>query len=231
MTSLSDKRAHSITKHTNHNILIDTLNQTHSTSKLNYYTNIKPTSQVYINSPSALSVYADTLPQPTEDDNMREGWLHTKIMDGPTKFNYYYYGEANHPVTLGELKGLCANVSVDKWDNYSSVPFFNVYTKMTGSGDAGSWYHSRITYSLDSSSCICIGEHVELWAKNKPTSYNGLRQVELKTKTITGSALDSEEIYTISLGSDSASAINTKILVSSLGFDTDKIQHRVKLVT
>ena len=193
----------------------------------------EPTTQILLTSTNSIAVYADSSPAPISDPDNRVGWLHKKLATGTDKFNYYYYSEANNPLTLGNLKALSAHVSIDKWDNYASMPFFVVYTKMTGVGDAGSWYHSKIAYAMDNSGDqdICLGEHIEIWAKTKPFLNSELRQVELKTPIVTGDALDSEEIYTISLQSDSGSLINTQILVSSLGFETDKVDHRVKLIT
>jgi len=222
---MNTKSGHHPTKH---------LVQLNDSIEKQYKFNLDSTTQVLLSSSNGIAVYADTSPAPTIDPDNRNGWLHKKLATGSDKFNYYYYSEANNPLTLGNLKSLCANVSIDKWDNYASVPFFIVYTKMTGVGDAGSWYHSRVAYALNNSSNqdLVVGEHVEIWAKSKPISYSGLRQVEMNTAITTGDALDSEEIYTIALGSDSGSLIDTQILVSSLGFDTfNNINHRVKLIS
>lgn len=199
-----------------------------------YNFNKDPSTQALLTSALGIALYAGSLPAPIADTDNRNGWLYKKLASNTDKFNYYYYGEANNPLTLGNLKGVCANVSIDKWDSYLSTPFFVVYTKLTGSGDAGSWYHSKVAYAMDNSGDqdLVVGEHIEMWAKNKPISYSGLRQIEMKSTVITGDALDSEEIYTISLQSDSASPINTQMLVSSLGFDTvGSVNHRVKLIS
>lgn len=221
-----------ITNSNSHKKHDNNLEQTKILQELNYYKNLEPTNKVLLSSSSGIAVYADSSPTPTADNDNRDGWLHKKIATGTDKFNYYFFSEGNNPMYVSDLLGLCANVSIDKWDNNSSAPFFNVYTKMTGSGDAGSWYKSRISYSIDNTVDICVGEHIEVWAKNQPNSYSGLRQVELKTKVVNGTGADDEEIYTICLSSDSASLIDTQILVSSLGFDTIKnINHRVKLIS
>lgn len=180
---------------------------------------------------SGASVYADSSPAPTSDNDDREGWLFTKTSTGSGKFNYYYYSEGNQALTLADLKNLKANVSIDDYQNSSSLPHFVVYTKMTGTGDAGSWYKSRVAYSISSGEKILPGERIEMWAKSKPESITQERQVEFNTVTTTGTGAETEEIMTIALSSDSAGAMNTKILVESMGAEfTDNIKVNYKLV-
>ena len=179
---------------------------------------------------SGASVYADSSPSPTSDIDDREGWLYTKTSTGTGKFNYYYYSQGNQAMTLGDLTNLKACVSVDDYQNPSSLPHFVVYTKMTGTGDAGSWYKSRIAYSITAGEKILPGERIEMWAKNKPHSITQERQVEFNYETITGTASSNEEILTIALSSDSASSMNTKILVESMGAEFGEVKVNYKLV-
>tara|TARA_R110000803_G_C11981399_1_gene320807 strand:+ start:840 stop:1538 length:699 start_codon:yes stop_codon:yes gene_type:complete len=194
---------------------------------------IQPTGKASLYSAGAIAIYADSNPTPTTDDDMREGWLFNKIAVGSDKFNYYFYAKGNKPLTLGDLKSISAILTIDTYSTSSDLPFFNVYTVMTGSGDAGAWYKSRVTYTLSTNETVLLGERVEIYSGLKPVSHSGCRQVEYNNKIITGTALDTEEIYTISIGSDSAAGTTLKILVEELGLDffedSNKIETRLKL--
>jgi len=182
---------------------------------------------------SGPSVYADSFPLPTADNNDREGWLFSKT-SGAEKFNYYFYGQGNKPITLSHLNNVFFTGSIDNYVSDASVPFVVIYTKPTGIGDAGAWYHSKIAYALHNTEDIqvgeiclfsCIGEVVDV-----PITY---RQVRLLNKITTGEALRTEEILTISVQSDSGSADTTQILIQDLGFQAlrgnHKIQRNIKL--
>ena len=68
----------------------------------------------------------------------------------------------------------------------------------------------------------------------KPNNNTHIRQVECNVKTVTGDGNGDEEIYTITIHSDSGSPAATQILVSSVGFDVyngvDKISKNILLV-
>lgn len=177
-----------------------------------------PKNYILSTSASAASVYGGET-APIADINNRPGWLFKKTLADAAKFNYFYYGQGSHAITLGDIKSLCSNVTIDQWTNGQSAPFFVVYTKMTGVDD-GPWYHSKRAYTLEASKKILLGEPINLYAIAEPVyTYNSDRNVKLGNIIDTGTALDSEEILTISLHSDSASAINTQILVNSLALE------------
>jgi hypothetical protein len=182
---------------------------------------------------SGASVYADSSPIPTADINDRDGWLFTKT-SGAEKFNYYFYGQGNNAITLSHLNNVFFTGSIDNYISGASAPFVVIYTKPTGIGDAGAWYHSKVAYALHNTEDIqigemclfrCIGEVEDI-----PITY---RQVRLLTKITTGTALGNEEILTISIQSDSGSADTTQILISNVGFQAqrgnDKISRNIKL--
>tara|TARA_R110001592_G_scaffold336222_1_gene621655 strand:+ start:811 stop:1452 length:642 start_codon:yes stop_codon:yes gene_type:complete len=191
--------------------------------------------KVKISSAGGLAVIADSSPSPSVDLDNREGWLWEKDAGEASKFNYYMYGStgSSHPWTLGDLKSSHVCCSVDKWDNGSSVPFIVIYTAMTGSGDAGSWYHSRRAYALNTSNHkILVGEHINLYSGIKPELPNNNRNIPLENKVDTGDCLDSEVISAISVHSDSAGLLGTKILVSNMGYNlNNEIKRDIKLIT
>ncbi len=177
---------------------------------------------------SGATVYADTSPIPTADNNDRDGWLFTKS-SGTEKFNYYFYGQGNLAITLSHLNNVFFTGSIDNYVNGSSNPFIVIYTKPTGIGDAGAWYHSKIAYVIDSSQDIQLGE-ICLFScigniENNPYT---LRQIKLLSIVTTGDALPSEEILTISIQSDSISSNSTQILIQDVGFQARRGGHGIK---
>ena len=102
---------------------------------------------------------------------------------------------------------------------------------MTGSGDAGSWYHSRRSYSLNTSNQkIIVGEHINLYAGIKPELPHN-RNIQLENVIDTGDCLDSEVISAIAVHSDSSALLGTKILVSSMGYNFNhEINRNIKMI-
>lgn len=190
--------------------------------------------KVKLSSAGGMAVKADSSPSPAMDLDDRQGWLWEKVSSDASKFNFYMYGAtgSSHPWTLGDFKSGHMTCSIDKWDNSASVPFVVVYTVMTGSGDAGSWYHSRRAYSLNTSNHkIVAGEHVNLYCIDKPNFKNDNRSIPLESITNTGDCLDTEVISAISVHSDSSALMGTKILVSEMGYNLgNEIQRSIKLV-
>lgn len=172
---------------------------------------------------------------PIVDDNGREGWLFNKIAIGASKFNWYFYGAGNTLTTFGDLKSISCILSVDAYAAVNSLPFFIVYTKATGVNDA-SWYKSSITYQLSAGEKIHLGEEVQAWSGIKPTKQSDRRMVEfnaVSTNTL-GSDTSIEELFTVSIHSDSGAGVGTKMLVKQVGYDLysgdDKIERRINYI-
>ena len=96
-------------------------------------------------------------------------------------------------------KSSYSNTTIDKEKWTKVLPFYGVYTKMTGVGDAGAWYHSKIVYTLTPNEKIFLGEEIQLYSGSKPNNNTHIRQVECNVKTVTGDGNGDEEIYTITL--------------------------------
>ena len=195
--------------------------------------NVVNNDKVKLSSAGGMAVIADSSPSPSVDLDDREGWLYEKVASDTSKFNYYMYGStgSSYPYTLGDFKSSYICCSVDKWDNASSVPFIVIYTAMTGSGDAGSWFHSRRSYSINMDyQKIIVGEQVNLYAGIKPELPHN-RNIPLENKIDTGDCLDSEVISAISVHIDSDSLLGTKILVSNMCYNLNhEIKRNIKLV-
>lgn len=185
--------------------------------------------KVSLSSPAGITV-AGGEQAPVADADGRGGWLFTKTVAGTAKFNYYFYGQGNKAVTLGELVSVCADVTIDNYQDFTSIPFFVIYTKLTGVGDAGAWYHSRIIYTMDPNETIMLGEGIEMYSINQQANHHqNKRPVSFNSKIVDGDGADNEEIYTITIHSDSSAPASTQILVNSVGFSikqNDKVINR-----
>lgn len=170
---------------------------------------------------------------PTTDDDGRDGWLFQSAVLNE-KFNYYFYGAGNTLTTIGDLKSISCLLTIDTYVAVNSLPFFVVYSKATGSNDY-SWYKSSILYTLSAGEKIHLGEEIQAWSGVKPKKQSNKRMVEFNVSSINtlGSDVSVEELYTITIHSDSGGAIGTKILVNQVGFDlysgSNKIERRIDL--
>lgn len=179
-------------------------------------------SKVKVDSVDGIAVYADTAPAPTADINTRQGWLHHKLTANTDKFNYYFYGSAgsSRQYTLGEFVGAFATCVIDNYQSHGeSVPFINVYTKPTAEDILlGRFYHTKRTFGLGAEGIIVVGENINLYCGVKPVLANTNRYVHLSTTADDGPGLDTEEILYMTLHTDSDSPINTRVLVSTMGY-------------
>ena len=180
----------------------------------------KPQSQYKIGTAAATAIQADSTITAIEDENERGGWLFKKTVSGASKFNLYFFGQTvSEHFTLGHLSSVSAVVSVDNLVGNSSLPFFAIYTKPTGVGDA-SWYKSKIIGTLNmNTNFISLGEKFQMYFGNKSSVKFGYR--EIKTlKSVEGTGLDSEEVWFITLHSDSSAPVDSQILVSDFTYET-----------
>ena len=208
--------------------------KTHTAVAINKSKHPKTNRKVKLTSPSGVALYADSSPAPTLDLDDRAGWLWTKVVADTTKFNYYFYGQGNTAFKVSDIESLNAVISIDTHPSIVSVPFFIVYTKPTGVGDYAAWYHSKFIYTMDAGQIIDLGEKISMWSGNKGANNNDYRSVGFNTILTNGDANTNEEILFISIQSDSASLITTKILIESLGYNFSKngviLSKRIDLV-
>ena len=190
--------------------------------------------KVSINSTNGQMVYAGSFPIPLLDtDDFRDGWLYHKTAVGSDKFNYYLYANTNssYQYKFSDLKTVDFTASIDSFVGFSAVPFVVVYSKPTGSGDAGAFYHSKRTFTMPNSTPIVGGEQLNFYSGVKREKNNNNRYVELSFLITEGDNLDTEEILYITIHTDSLAPINTKILMSHFGYNLkNEIQRNVKLV-
>ena len=176
--------------------------------------------QALLGTAGATAILGDSTITPTADPEGRDGWNFVNSV-AATKFNLYYFNGNQEIITLEKISSVFAKVYINNFASLSGAPFFHIYTKPQGAGDAGAFYRSRIDYEIDSSVIVGIGEQVILWGENLPNTPCNNRLIQLKTKTTNGPALGTEEILYITLSTNSSATINEKnITVSSMGFNT-----------
>lgn len=174
-----------------------------------------PNFQVKLGSAGATALKADTIPEPVADPNGRPGWSYTKVASGEggggvganDKFNYYFYSGLYETMKLKDVLSMSFLGSIDNWTGVANqAPFFMIYTKMTGSNDAGSWYHSKHAYVLNTATnLIRTGEKCQFYCLSKPVhKHADARLVEFRTRIDTGTYDPEGEVLAMTLHSDSA---------------------------
>jgi len=183
---------------------------------------------------AGVAIYADTVPAPIPDANGRDGWYYSNTNGSPEKFNYYYFNGIQEIIQLGQISTLFSTVALDIYTGLGSIPFFHIYTKPTGVGDAGAFFHSRITFQAQAPVHVGIGERVLLYTnfENQASFFSPTaRRVLLANKTVLGDGVDSEEILFITLSSSSATpAGEVRCLCEDLGFITTSLNNGLGII-
>ena len=182
----------------------------------------------YLNGSPASNVIQGAEQAPVTDLDGRSGWLFVKDgTNASAKFNYFIYGQGSHPVTLGEIRNIYVNISNDNYLGQNSNPFIVIHTKPTGSGDAGAFYHSALTYGIPSTWNVQSGEMITIHTNPMEGTF-GYRKCWASARTLIGEGLPSEEILYISIHTDSASPTTTQILVAEAGYHTVQGNHSLE---
>ena len=175
--------------------------------------------QVLLTSAGGTAVKADTTCVVQEDTEFREGWNLTNSVAG-TKFNLYYFDGTQEIITLGEVLSVYFKAFINVNSGIDSIPFIHIYTKPTGVGDAGAFYHSKIDYVYNNDNTIGIGEECVFYGESEPKTAFSNRKIQLNDKTVNGDGADSEEVLFLVVSSNSAATINTlNTTINVLGFD------------
>ena len=126
-----------------------------------------------------------------------------------TKINWYFGGEGYNKL-LGQIGTLALNINFFT-ANASGEVFLTIYTKLQGDGsDAGSWYRSRQNYLITPAQ---TGKQVVFLGADIPTLLPTLPRLDISGSIDSGSSVgpqaDSEEIFLIALGTNSAATADT----------------------
>ena len=186
------------------------------------------------NASVASSVYADKSP-PVPIPILRygyQGWYYTNsnawVSPFPSvrnKINWYVLPNSVN-TTVGDLRYIRLHLHIF---NQVSTPFLTVYTKATGSGDAGGWYKSKRTYLVANSSggSSVLSNHTNYcfymnWNGYSVTPFSvGHANAVLSLTTVSGGAVggfgSGETLFAYSIGTDSGSARgNVEFILSSV---------------
>ena len=182
-------------------------------------------------SAGALVVIGGEAP-PVADTNDRVGWGFKKNAESAAnlKINWYYWNGTYEKVSLKHMKSLYILGSIDTWTATANESFFiNVYTKMTGSGDAGAWYHSKHSYAINlNNQTVQAGERCIFHSLEEPNlKFDGARHVYMGIRIDDGLFDPESEILVIAAHTDSA-APSVGVLVESMGVDFHQHQYHTK---
>lgn len=183
-------------------------------------------SQLYSNN---ASVYADGA-KGISDPNNRDGWYFINNTANK-KINWYFYDGSINNVSLGNL----SVYAIATMDNASAgnAPFFGIYTTRQNDGlDAASWYRSRLVYVITTP--FTVGTKYLIHTGNDPLIHPELPRLKLSLTPVAGINAGpkgpSERILTVSIGSNSASAVNTaKFVVQELGVNATNFKNQIEL--
>ena len=165
--------------------------------------------------------------------NTTAGWYYKNSSDVTDKINWYYLVNTNPSLIMsyGNLNGMYAIVDV----RAGGSPYFSVYTAPTGSGDAGSWYKSRINFGpadpyMDLTAYI--GQTVMLYWGTDPGDFVGIPRVECTVDTFSSNGpQDSAEVVMFGALSTSTgySAGHYEFVVSDMAYQYNNIVYQSQL--
>ena len=177
--------------------------------------------------------------EPIADPDNVDGWLFSKAMAGSAKFNYFFYGGAGttEVLTLADMRSYWSVVRIDNYQAVNSLPFIVIYTKPTGVGDAGPWYHSKIRGHFNPDTHhIALGEQVQMYLGNEPSVDYGYRKIKCD-RVLEGDGYANEEILYMTIHSDSDAPVGTQIFASDFGYETQtnfskgQVVRKIKLIS
>lgn len=181
----------------------------------------------------ALILGADSNP-PFSSHPVLDGWYYKNtVLNGVS--NLYFYGNTltnskQKLLKLSDIKSIFIKCKILSISNNSSIPFINIYTRPTGSGDAGAFYKSRITYIINQP-LILPGEDILMCVNNNEIDnmlYPEIHKENARLLNTVGSADDAEDVILISVNTDSGAALNTvEVIYSEVGFKTSDDNYNI----
>ena len=169
---------------------------------------------------NASAVIADGA-SPIQDPGYNDGWSYTN--EAGQKVNWYFYDGVAAPSTFATAS-FYAVVTLNS-NSAGDVPFFSVYSTMTGTNDAGSWYKSRKTAHVADPTALTVGKKYLFVFGQDPKVHPELERVNLVVDPFSsvGTQADSEALTTVALSSNSGSAAGAvNFLAESVGVKTEE---------
>ena len=195
----------------------NTANIAINTASINTINHILPQIVVPQLTFSSPAIYADSTIIPSTNTTYQNtfgvfGWYVKNTVAG-TKFNYYFPPNPN--MTVGDLKGIYYEM-FNNCTSLGSYPFITIYTKPTGVNDYRPWYHS--SYTVVPSVFQAGDTFVQCFANLQGLSYNQANVwgnyvysplIASDVQNPKGDYQNNQQILFISLGSNSAAAVNS----------------------
>lgn len=195
----------------------NTANIVINTASINTINHILPqivVPQLVFSSPA---IYADSTIIPSTNTTYQNtfgvfGWYVKNTVAG-TKFNYYFPPQPNMKVS--DLKGIYYEM-FNNCTSLGSYPYITIYTKPTGVNDYRPWYHS--SYTVVPSVFQAGDTFVQCFGNLQGLSYNSANVwgnfvysplIASDVQNPKGDYQNDQQILFISLGSNSASAVNS----------------------
>ena len=178
-------------------------------------------------------VYADGQPGIKDPSALiRDGWYFKNSIAGQ-KINWYYFdGTSQGNITLGDFKSAYTIMTFDAVSGAAS-PIIAIYTFPTGAGDViPGFAHSRIVYDGPMTPTPVVGKQYLVYAGENPPVRQDLPRINLTliTGSSIGDKLPTEQILTVSFGSNSAASVNSvQYMVETLGLFSDPVKHEMDL--
>lgn len=169
---------------------------------------------------NATSVIADGA-SPIRDPGYNDGWSYTN--EAGQKVNWYFYDGVATPSTFATASFY--SVITLNSNSAGDVPFLSVYSAMTGTDDAGSWYKSRKTAHVADPTALTVGKKYLFVFGEDPKVHPELERVFLTVdaSSSVGTQADSEALSTVALSSNSGSAAGAvNFLAESVGVKTEE---------
>jgi hypothetical protein len=171
---------------------------------------------------------ADSVPQFDRHPTL-SGWRYTNAVEGGAS-NLYFYGLGinnafQRTIEVSDLKNFFVKGRILNLINTNSIPFVSIYTRPTGSGDAGSFFKSRITYRIAQTPLAPAEEFVMFFERDEAgagLNSNVFRNVARKNMVEIarlGAGLDTEQVFLLSINTDSGASPNTvEVVYSGAGY-------------
>jgi predicted nucleic acid-binding Zn-ribbon protein len=171
------------------------------------------------------AVYPDSQPG-VEDASLRPGWYYQNLVAGQ-KIHWYFFDGVNQ---ANIQQGQFSAYAVVTMDSIASLPIMAVYTKPTGTNDAVSGFaHSRYVYSGFQTTPV-VGKKYLVHIGEAPEIHPELPRLPINLLNSQGEKLPTEEILTVSFGSDSGTAVgNVKFMVEHLGVSSPSYKGNAEL--
>lgn len=200
-------------------------------SVLTTLTNLKIKQKDILNIYPAPPIYADghqplSVPNIISNTYGQFGWYYINSNSGPNKINWYL--PPNNNMLVGDILGFYLRLFNCSTTSNDNTPFIVIYTKPTGVNDYAPWFHSSMTYVLNSSvtpvpnTSYTFFENVSGTCPN-PSSYAS-QLVDMQQSSVNnprGVYLATDQILAISVQTNSASPVNSvEFVAQSLGLMT-----------